>query len=91
LGELLELEMLGGGEWVVVVVCLVGKEGMRNFGKKRERRDWSLDMVMKVLRFGIVEESWRERERGEGREVKLGVEEVSGMLCRFIHSCDRQC
>lgn len=38
--------MLGGGEWVeVVVVCLVGKEGMRNFGKKRERRDWSLDMV----------------------------------------------
>lgn len=44
-GELLEL--LDGG----VVVCLVGKEGRRNFGKKRERRDWSLDIVLKILRF----------------------------------------
>jgi hypothetical protein len=48
--ELLEVELIGGGEWVVlvVVVCLVGKEGIRNFGKERERRDWSLDMVYEI-------------------------------------------
>jgi hypothetical protein len=57
-----------------VVVCLLGKEGMRNLGKRRERLDVSLDMVFENPGFSLV-------DRGEGRE-KLGME---GCVYSFIH------